>query len=77
MFTVNGKIRREFLKRTAGVDIAKTAAGAPGAKATSAILEDVLRKWNKNTDMVVVGSGFCGLTACITEGNPGKIHLIF
>ena len=77
MFTVNGKIRREFLKRTAGADAAVTAVGAPGAKAKPAMAADVPRKWNKNTDVVVVGAGFCGLTACITAGNPRKILLLF
>ena len=73
MFTMNGKIRREFLKRTAGADAAVTAAGALGAQATPAMVADVPRKWNKNIDVVVVGAGFCGLTACITAGDPSKI----
>lgn len=77
MFTVNGKIRREFLKKTAGAEAAVTAAGAPGAQATPPMATDVPRKWNKNIDVVVVGVGFYGLTGCITAGDPSKILLLF
>jgi len=77
MFTVNGKIRREFLKKTAGADAAVTAARALGAQVTPAMVAGVPRKWNKEIDVVVVGAGFCGLVACITAGDPSRITLLF
>ena len=77
MFTINRKIRREFLKRTVGVEAVAKLDGALGTRPLPAVVADVPRRWNKEIDVVVAGSAFCGLVACITAGDPTKITLLF
>ena len=77
MFTINRKIRREFLKRTAAADAAVKSTGAPKTRELPAVVTDAPRKWNKEIDVVVAGAAFCGLVACITAGDPSKITLLF
>lgn len=64
--------RRDFLKKTmAGAAIA-TVGGALGAHAaTPAMAAGVPRKWDKVVDVIVVGSGFTGLSAGITAMEAG------
>jgi uncharacterized membrane protein len=73
----NGVTRREMMKKSAIARAALAAANALGAYVTPAMAAGVPRKWNKEIDVVLVGTSFWGLAACITAGDPGKITLLF
>ena len=72
MFTINRKIRREFLKRKVGEEAVAKLDGVLGKRSRSALVTDAPRKWNKEIDVVVAGTTFCGLVACITAGEVGS-----
>lgn len=76
MFTINRKIRREFLKRKVGAEAATKLDGVLGTRPLPAVAADIPRRWNKEIDMVVAGTVFCGQAACITAGDPTKITLL-
>ena len=77
MFTINGKIRREFLKRTAGMDVAVKSAAAPETKDRLAMAAVIPQKRNKEIGVAVVGLDFYGVAAVVTAGDPGKITILF
>jgi succinate dehydrogenase/fumarate reductase flavoprotein subunit len=69
--------RRSFMKKTVAAGATVAAAGAMGAIApTEAMSAGVPRKWDKETDVVVVGTGFAGLAAGITAKEAGARVII-
>ena len=77
MFIINRKIRREFLKRTGAAEAVEKLDRVLGTRPLPAVVADIPRKLNKEIDVVVAGTAFCGLVACITAGDPTKITLLF
>lgn len=71
--------RRKFLQRsgavTATTGVALTTLGLTGGKAFSAEA-DVPTKWDETYDVVVVGSGFAGLSAAIEAKNANATVVI-
>ena len=68
----NGVTRRDFIKKTVAAGTTLAAAGALGTvTVTPAMAAGVPRKWNKDVDVVVVGTGFAGLAAAITAKEAG------
>jgi len=64
--------RRKFLKGSAAAGATVAAAGvAGGLIPESAEAEGVPAKWNKEVDVVVVGTGHAGLAAAITATDAG------
>ncbi len=76
MFTINRKIRREFLKRKVGAEAVVKLDGVLGTRPLPAVVADIPRRWNKEIDVVVAGTVFCGQAVCITAGDPTKITLL-
>jgi succinate dehydrogenase/fumarate reductase flavoprotein subunit len=68
----DGKIsRRDFMKKTVLAGAGVAAVGAVASQATPAMAAGVPRKWNKEADVVVVGTGFAGLAAAVTAREAG------
>ena len=67
--------RRDFIRKTA---VGVGAAGMVGLGAKPAISQDtaLLEKWDKETDVVIIGTGFAGLVAGITAHDAGAKALI-
>ena len=64
--------RREFLKGSAAAGAAVTAGSvASGLIAEPAKAEGLPAKWNKEVDVVIVGTGHAGLAAAITAVDAG------
>jgi succinate dehydrogenase/fumarate reductase flavoprotein subunit len=63
--------RRAFLKGSAAVSATVAAIGATGAMSEPAKAEGVPAKWNKEVDVVIVGTGHAGLAAAITAADAG------
>ena len=63
--------RRDFMKKTVLVGATLAATGAVAGQATQAFAAGVPRKWDKEVDVVVVGTGFAGLAAAITAKKAG------
>ena len=64
--------RRKFLKGSAAAGAAVAAAGvAGGLMPEPAKAEGVPAKWNKEVDVVIVGTGHAGLAAAITAADAG------
>jgi FAD binding domain len=74
----NGVSRREFMKKTVVAGATVTAAGAIGSiSPTPVMAAGIPRKWDKEVDVVVVGTGFVGLAAGITAKEAGaKVVII-
>ena len=69
--------RRQFLKGSAATGAAVTAAGvAAGFVSEPAQAEAVPARWNKQVDVVIVGTGHAGLAAAITAADAGAKVLI-
>ncbi len=67
----DGKMnRRDFMKKTVLGGAAVAATGALVSQATPARAA-VPKKWDKEVDVVVVGSGFAGLSAAVTAKEAG------
>src|SRR5512143_2180218 len=66
--------RREFLKGAAVAGAAATASVL--SSPTPAMAAGGGHKWHKEADVVVVGTGFAGLTAAITAAEAGAKVLI-
>jgi hypothetical protein len=64
--------RREFLKGSAAAGTAVAAGGVAGSwTPTLAMAEGLPAKWDKEVDVVVVGTGHAGLAAAITAADAG------
>ena len=63
--------RRDFLKGSATAAAAVVTAGAAAAPISAAAGASVPAKWNKEADVVVVGTGHAGLAAAITAADAG------
>ena len=69
--------RRAFLKGSAAAGAAVAAVGATaGLVSEAAKAEGVPAKWNKEVDVVIVGTGHAGLAAAITAADAGAKVLI-
>src|SRR5512142_1027070 len=70
--------RREFLKGAAVAGTAAAAAGVVGSVTTEPALAagSLPNKWHNDCDVLVVGTGFAGLTAAITAAEAGAKVLI-
>ncbi len=66
--------RRRFLKGAAAAAPALAAANVLGAPQKSSTV--VQRKWDRETDVVVIGTGFAGLSAAITAKDAGARVLL-
>ena len=66
--------RRNFLKHTAIASAALAANGVLGA--TPAAAAGVPRKWDKEADVVIIGSGIAGLCASIEAADAGATAII-
>ncbi len=70
--------RRDFIKKTsvavAGAGIAMT--GTAAARETLASCDTAPKEWDETVDVVVVGSGFAGLSAAIEARNVGADVLV-
>ncbi len=62
--------RREFLKDAAIVSASVAAAGALGATPALAA-PSVPEKWDKETDVLIIGSGYAGLCAAVEAADAG------
>ena len=67
--------RRNFLK-LAGVSTLAAGLGSVSAVAESAVAYDQLVAWDGEYDVVVVGSGFAGMTTAIEAAKAGANVLI-
>jgi succinate dehydrogenase/fumarate reductase flavoprotein subunit len=68
----NKVTRRAFMQKTVVAGATVAAAGAIGSIAsTPAMAAGIPRKWDKEVDVVVVGTGFAGLAAGITAKETG------
>jgi succinate dehydrogenase/fumarate reductase flavoprotein subunit len=67
--------RRDFIRKAA---VGVGAAGMVGLGAKPAISQDthLVEKWDKETDVVIIGTGFAGLVAGITAHDAGAKTLI-
>ena len=67
--------RRDFIKKTA---IGACTAAIIGLEAKPAESQDTapVKKWDKETDVVIIGTGFAGLVAGITAYDDGVEALI-
>ena len=64
--------RRDFMKRTVVAGAAAAAVGALSPHGpTAAMAAGIPRKWDKEVDVIVVGTGFTGLAAAITAKEAG------
>jgi succinate dehydrogenase/fumarate reductase flavoprotein subunit len=64
--------RRDFMKKTVVAGAAVATAGVLGSRVgTPAIAAGIPQKWDREVDVVVVGSGFTGLAAGITAVEAG------
>ena len=63
--------RRDFLKKTAAGAGVATAGLLSSHAARPASAAGVPQKWDKEVDVVVVGTGFAGLAAAITANEAG------
>ncbi len=69
--------RREFIKGAAVAGAAVATTGVLGSLGTtSAMAAGVPEKWDKEVDVVVVGTGFAGLAAAITATEAGAKTLV-
>jgi succinate dehydrogenase/fumarate reductase flavoprotein subunit len=66
--------RRSFLKQAAVAAPGIAAAGASGVDAQTA--STIPRKWDRETDVIAVGTGFAGLATAITVKDAGAKVLI-
>ncbi len=66
--------RRNFLKHTAMASAALAANGVLGA--TPAVAAGAPRKWDKETDVVIIGSGIAGLCAAIEAADAGVSAIV-
>jgi succinate dehydrogenase/fumarate reductase flavoprotein subunit len=68
----NSVNRRDFMKKTMLAGATVAAVGALGSQvSTPAVAASVSQKWNKEVDVIVVGTGFTGLAAGITAMEAG------
>jgi len=75
--TAHNKLsRREFLKGAAVAGSAAVTAGMLGSVTTEPALAAGEPHWHKDPDVIVVGTGFAGLTAAITAAEAGARVLI-
>jgi len=67
--------RRDFIRKTS---VGIGAAAIVGLKAKSAKSQDIATalKWDKEADIVIVGTGFAGITSAITAHDAGAKVLI-
>jgi len=63
--------RRDFMKTTVLAGATLAATGAVAGHATQARAAGVPKKWDKEVDVVVVGTGFAGLAAAVTAKEAG------
>ena len=64
--------RRDFFKGSAAAGVAVAVGGmAGGLMPEAAKAEGVPAKWNKEVDVVIVGTGHAGLAAAITAADAG------
>ena len=70
--------RRDFMKRTMVAGAAVVTAGALGSQGPkAAVAAGIPRKWDREVDVIVVGTGFTGLAAAITAKETGaKVVLL-
>ena len=77
--SIKGKLvnRREFFKDSAAAGVAVAVGGAAGGLMPEpAKAEGVPARWNKEVDVVIVGTGHAGLAAAITAADGGAKVLI-
>jgi succinate dehydrogenase/fumarate reductase flavoprotein subunit len=71
MVNEKGTTRRDFMKKTVVAGAATVATAGVLGLPTPASAAGVPRKWDREVDVVVVGSGFTGLVAGITTKEAG------
>lgn len=71
MSNINNISRRRFIKDAALAGAAAATVGVLGVHPTPAMAAGVPDKWDKEVDVIVVGSGFTGLAAAITASEAG------
>jgi succinate dehydrogenase/fumarate reductase flavoprotein subunit len=66
--------RRGFIKKAAAVAPGLAAAGVADSRGQSSVR--IQRKWDREADVVIIGTGFAGLAAAITAKDAGATVLI-